>query len=77
MSEPVRRSPGWSLPQAAVLSIIAGNDLVEGPYTVSQVADVIAALKQALQQGQLTIDRINQSLQRILLMKMQYGILTA
>jgi len=41
------------------------------------VAQVIAALKQALQQGQLTIDRINQSVQRILLMKMQYGIIPA
>ncbi|HKV59439.1 MAG TPA: glycoside hydrolase family 3 N-terminal domain-containing protein [Ktedonobacteraceae bacterium] len=67
----------WSLSQAAVLSIIAGDDLVEGPYSVSQVSDVIAALKQALQQGQLTIDRVNQSVQRILLMKMQYGIIPA
>lgn len=65
----------WSLSQASVLSIIAGDDLVEGPYTVSQVSDVIAALKQAMQQGQLTIDRVNQSVERILLMKMQYGII--
>jgi beta-N-acetylhexosaminidase len=70
-------SQRWSLPQASVLSIIAGNDLIEGPYSVSQVAQVIAALKQALQQGQLTIDRINQSVLRILLMKMQYGIIPA
>ncbi|HEY6541609.1 MAG TPA: glycoside hydrolase family 3 N-terminal domain-containing protein, partial [Ktedonobacteraceae bacterium] len=70
-------SQRWSLPQAAVLSIIAGDDLVEGPYTVSQVAQVIAALKQAISDGQLTIERVNQSVQRILLMKMQYGILRA
>ena len=70
-------SQRWSLSQAAVLSIIAGDDLVEGPYSVSQVAQVIAALKQALSDGQLTIERINQSVQRILLMKMQYGILRA
>lgn len=68
-------SQRWSLSQAAVLAIIAGNDLVEGPYTVSQVAQVIAALKQALSDGQLTIQRVNQSVQRILLMKIQYGIL--
>jgi beta-N-acetylhexosaminidase len=68
-------SQRWSLPQAAVLSIIAGNDLVEGPFSVSQVSQVIAALNHALQQGQLTIDRINQSVQRILLMKMQYSII--
>jgi beta-N-acetylhexosaminidase len=67
----------WSLTQAAVLSIIAGDDLIEGPYTASQVAQVIAAFKQALADGQLTIERINQSVQRILLMKMQYGILRA
>ncbi len=66
----------WSLPQASVLAIIAGNDLIEGPYSTSQVAQVIAAFKQALQNGQLTVDRINQSVQRILLMKMQYGILS-
>ncbi|MGZ6366332.1 MAG: glycoside hydrolase family 3 N-terminal domain-containing protein, partial [Ktedonobacteraceae bacterium] len=65
----------WSLSQAAVLSIIAGDDLVEGPYSASQVADVVSALKQAIQQGKLTMDRVNQSVQRILLMKVQYGII--
>lgn len=65
----------WTLSQAAVLSILAGDDVVEGPYTPSQVADVITALKQALQQGQLSMERIDQSVQRILLMKVQYGII--
>jgi beta-N-acetylhexosaminidase len=68
-------SERWTLSQASVLSIIAGDDLVEGPYSANQVADVVAALKQAIQQGELTIDRINQSVQRILLMKVQYGII--
>jgi len=68
-------SERWTLSQAAVLSIIAGDDLVEGPYSASQVADVVAALKQAMQQGKLTLNRINQSVQRILLMKVQYSII--
>jgi len=68
-------SDKWSLSQAAVLSIQAGNDIVEGPYTPSLVASVVTALKQAIQQGKLTIDRINQSVQRILLVKLQYGII--
>jgi len=68
-------SANWTLSQAAVLSIIAGNDLVEGPYTPSQVAGVVTALKQAIAQGQLSINRIDQSVQRILLMKMQYGLI--
>src|SRR6266567_2064901 len=68
-------SDRWTLSQAAVLSIIAGNDLIEGPYSTSQVAVIVAALKQAMQQSKLSIDRINQSVERILLMKVQYGII--
>jgi len=68
-------SQSWTLSQAAVMAIEAGNDLVEGPYTVSQVADVISALKQALMDGQLTMARIDQSVERILLMKAKYQIL--
>jgi beta-N-acetylhexosaminidase len=68
-------SSRWTLSQASVLSIMAGDDLIEGPYSPSQAAAVVAALKQAIQQGKLTIDRIDQSVERILLMKVQYGII--
>lgn len=68
-------SQRWTLAQAAVLSIVAGDDLVEGPYTPGQVAAVVVAFKQALQQGQLTIERIDQSVERILMLKVQYGII--
>ena len=68
-------SQRWSLPEAAVLSVMAGDDLVEGPYSVSQVAAVVAAFKQALQQGRLTMARIDQSVERILMMKVQFGII--
>lgn len=68
-------SQKWNIGQASVLAIIAGNDLIEGPFTPAQVASVEADLKQAVQDHRLSIDRINQSLQRILLMKMAYGIL--
>lgn len=68
-------SQRWSLPEAAVLSIMAGDDLIEGPYSTSQVAAVIEAFKQALHQGRLSMARINQSVERILLMKAQFGII--
>ena len=68
-------SDKWSSKEAAVLAIIAGVDIVEGPARPAEVAGIISALKQAIQLGHLTIDRINQSVQRILLMKLQYGIL--
>jgi beta-N-acetylhexosaminidase len=68
-------SDRWSLSEAAVMAIEAGSDLIEGPYTPSQVAEVVLALKQAIQQGHITMQRIDQSVQRILLLKMQYNIL--
>jgi beta-N-acetylhexosaminidase len=68
-------SDQWSLGQASVLSILAGDDLIEGPYTPSLVASVIFALKQAIQQGKLTLSRIDQSVERILLLKIRYGMI--
>ena len=69
-------SASWSLSQASVLSIVAGDDLIEGPFTPQQVANVVASLKQAIQDGNLSVARIDQSVQRILLMKLQYGIIS-
>ena len=68
-------SDRWSLSQAAVLSIIAGNDMIEGPYTPDLVANVVTALKQALQQGTLTMNRVDQSVERILLLKIHFGMI--
>jgi beta-N-acetylhexosaminidase len=68
-------SSRWSLSQAAVLSIIAGNDMIEGPYTPDLVASVVAAFKQAIQQGKLSMERVNEAVERILLMKIHFGII--
>ncbi len=65
----------WSLSQAAVMSVEAGNDMIEGPYTADQVSSVVAAIEQAIQAGHISQASIDQSVQRILLMKMQYGLL--
>jgi beta-N-acetylhexosaminidase len=68
-------SAHWSLGQATVMSILAGDDLIEGPFTPEQVASVLSGLKQAVQDGRLSMARIDLSVQRILLMKMRYGII--
>jgi beta-N-acetylhexosaminidase len=68
-------SQKWSLSEASVLAIIAGNDLIEGPYTPALVASVISALKQAIQQGRLPMERVNQAVARILMMKIRYGMI--
>ncbi len=72
----LERSGYMPMIQAATQAIIAGNDIVEGPYHAQDVANLIASLNQAIQSGQLTTDQVNQSVQRILLMKVQYGIIS-
>lgn len=68
-------SQKWSLSEASVLAIIAGNDMIEGPYTPGLVASVEAAFNQAIQEGRLTMARVNQAVERILLMKIHYGMI--
>lgn len=63
------------LAQVSVQAIIAGNDILEGASSISDVQAIQSAVEQAIQNGQLTEARIDQSVQRILLMKYQYGII--
>ncbi|GHO42713.1 glycoside hydrolase family 3 protein [Ktedonospora formicarum] len=67
----------WSIPEAAVMAIVAGNDMIEGPYDSTQVEGVIEALQKAVQSGELTQQRVDEAVERILLMKLQYGIIKA
>ena len=65
----------WSEPEAAVLAIKAGNDMILSPMGSARTAAVIYALKQALQNGQLSIVRVNEAVARIIALKMQYHML--
>jgi beta-N-acetylhexosaminidase len=65
----------YSLGQAAVLAVLAGDDLLEGPWNPSSMSGMLAALKAAVQSGQISQDRIDQSVRRILTLKAKYGIL--
>lgn len=64
----------WSVPQAVVLAIEAGNDMILGVRDSSVLAASVAALKQALADGSLTMQRINQSVERIIALKIQYHL---
>ncbi|HEX6817301.1 MAG TPA: glycoside hydrolase family 3 N-terminal domain-containing protein [Ktedonobacterales bacterium] len=68
-------SKKYSLAQAGVQSIIAGDDLLVGAFSGGQVADMIQALKDAVSSGQLTQQRIQDSVRRILELKMRAGLL--
>ncbi len=65
----------YSMAQAGVLAIEAGNDLLEGPSTAAEMRDMVSALHQAVDAGKISKARIDQSVQRILLLKMRFGLI--
>jgi len=65
----------WSIPEAAVLAIKAGADLLIGPYTPQIVQQTKEALEQAVSSGTLSKARIDTSVQRILALKIQMGLI--
>ncbi|HXZ04272.1 MAG TPA: glycoside hydrolase family 3 N-terminal domain-containing protein, partial [Ktedonobacteraceae bacterium] len=65
----------WSLPQAVVLAIEAGNDMILGVRDSGVLAQSVAALKQAIVNGSLSMERIDESVTRILALKIQYHLL--
>jgi len=66
----------WTVAQAAVLAVIAGNDLLLGPWNHVEVQKVLDALHAAINSGQITKARIDLSMQRILALKIKYGLIT-
>nr|BBH93872.1 hypothetical protein KTA_20710 [Thermogemmatispora argillosa] len=66
----------YSLAQAAVLAVKAGEDLLLGPRGLSETRNVLAALKQAVLKGELLESQINAAVERILTLKLRYGILS-
>lgn len=65
----------WSIPQAAVLAVEAGSDLLIGPYNPQLVSETRDALKQAIASGAITRERITASVRRILTLKLQLGLI--
>ena len=61
--------------QAAVLAVEAGNDVLMGASNPSDVAAMITGLKQAIESGQISQQRIDDSVRRILTMKYAMGLL--
>jgi beta-N-acetylhexosaminidase len=64
----------YSLPQAAVLAVAAGDDILESIPSSADVAAILSALKAAIARGTITKPRIDQSVRRILLLKMRFGL---
>ena len=67
----------WSVPQAAVLALQAGDDMILGPIGSYQMRATIDAIKAALANGTLSKARIDEAATRIIALKMQYHLLPA
>lgn len=65
----------YSMATAAVMAIEAGNDMVEGAFSAYSVNDMKQAILGAMNRGEITQQRIDESVRRILLLKMRMGIL--
>jgi beta-N-acetylhexosaminidase len=65
----------YSMAQAGVLAILAGNDMLEGPWDTGQMRAMVDALRAAVQSGRLSEARVNQSVMRILRLKQRFGLL--
>jgi beta-N-acetylhexosaminidase len=64
----------WNLPRAVVLAIEAGNDMILGVRDPSVLSASVAALKQAIASGSLSMGRIDEAVTRIIALKIQYHL---
>jgi beta-N-acetylhexosaminidase len=67
----------WSMPEAAVLALNAGDDMLLGPTGAAQMIDMLNGIKAALQNGTLSKTRIDEAVTRIITLKMEYHLMPA
>jgi beta-N-acetylhexosaminidase len=67
----------WSMDQAAVMSLNAGNDMILGPTGADQMLAMINAFKVALHNGTLSETRVDAAATRIIALKMEYHLMPA
>jgi beta-N-acetylhexosaminidase len=61
--------------QAAALAVEAGSDLLMGASTPDDIVAMINGIKQAINAGEISQQRIDDSVRRILMLKYQMGLL--
>lgn len=65
----------YSLDQIAVDAVDAGNDIICSTYSIESIQQVVDAITAAVADGTLTRSRIDDSVRRILLLKLRLGLL--
>ena len=63
------------LAHLVILAIKAGDDFILGPFNQATMDASFAAIKAAIQSGDLTETRIDESVRRIIRLKVQYGMI--
>ncbi len=66
----------YTFDQIIVDSVMAGNDIICSTYSIESTAETVRALENAVQTGEITKSRIDDSVRRILLLKLHDGVLT-
>jgi beta-N-acetylhexosaminidase len=66
-----------SMPEAGVLALKAGDDMLLGPASAEQTQEMIDAIKAALKDGTLTKARIDEAATRIIALKMERHLMPA
>ncbi|WP_158233854.1 beta-N-acetylhexosaminidase [Sporosarcina sp. P3] len=64
----------YSIGEAAIQSIVASGDILLVGHKYTPVDEILTALQKAVNEGVITEQRINQSVERILLLKQQYEV---
>ncbi len=67
----------WSMPEAAVLALKAGDDMLLGPTGADQDIAMIDGIKAAVLNGTLPKSRIDEAATRIIALKMEYHLMPA
>ena len=65
------------MPQAAVLALNAGDDMLLGPTGSDQMIAMLDGLKADLKNGTLSKARVDEAATRIITLKMQYHLMPA
>jgi len=65
----------YSIGERVVRAFLAGNDLIESLYSEARLDLAFSAMHDALASGRISKQRLDESVRRILLLKVRYGIL--
>ncbi|HEX9056273.1 MAG TPA: glycoside hydrolase family 3 N-terminal domain-containing protein [Ktedonobacterales bacterium] len=68
--------PALGIAEASVRAFLAGDDLIEAPIEQDRLAEVVAAMTQAVQSGRISQARLHEALRRIVRLKVRLGTLT-